>query len=209
MRRKFVGLFLSAALLAPVHEVWAGDYDVEEWIGRVKPYTSGASSPTPDARAKLLTELSVATEDRSSIDRIRKADSVAAVIGSSLILGNTDDPIARKAASLVIINLVDNTTICLVTDHLRRNNGLNASFQLNLLQAIRLVGSYAYRENVTDVVGTIDDVERRLPTDADQGRRLVASIRETLAKNTENGTSAIPAALNDARTRRCPGTSSK
>ncbi len=206
MKHARYALALAAVLTGLAAPVAAETLDYAGWYARARGYVVDKAQPSAEVRGKLLTELSVATADRDAIDRMRSSETVAKVLAAALWLGDTSETTARKSASLVIVNVADNTNVCVVTRYVRDHPQINEDFLFNLMQALRLVASYAYAENVRDITDLVDQLDARLPKESEATRRALVRVREAMQNNKENASRPLPEGLAALRTKRCSDT---
>ncbi len=81
----------------------------------------------------------------------------------------------RLNGTLILGNIADNTTICIVLHHLR-DPALDPNGRANLLGVTFAVAGYAYSENSREILKTLDLIKSKVDPDMAQTQKLVSDI---------------------------------
>jgi hypothetical protein len=81
----------------------------------------------------------------------------------------------RLNGTLILGNIADNTTICIVLHHLR-DSSLSPNGRANLLGVTLAVAGYAYSENSREILKTLELIKSKADPDMAQTQKLVADI---------------------------------
>jgi hypothetical protein len=68
----------------------------------------------------------------------------------------------RYNSAYILGNVIDNTNLCIILDHLR-DPELSREGRVNLLQVAVPTASYAYKENVQDILATVRTLRPQIP----------------------------------------------
>jgi hypothetical protein len=120
----------------------------EEAARRIKAYKGIVTQIPPKDYGSVLDLLQRtrdATDEPQAIDEFRDDDDLA-VIETLVDMAALDDRGIRINATLILANVVDNTTLCALIDRLLAGN-LSDNARYNLLQVVKVVASYARQEN--------------------------------------------------------------
>ncbi|MDC9823764.1 hypothetical protein PRN20_08465 [Devosia sp. ZB163] len=121
-----------------------------------------------------------------AIDQMRALDTTE--IASLLSFGaRSGDYATRVNSTMLLSNIVDNSTVCVVMDHLAdpqlttTEGGKNG--RANLLSVASVVAPWAMRSNYANMQKLLDYVEEDIvdETDVAQTTRIVAAFKERLA----------------------------
>jgi hypothetical protein len=138
-------------------------------------------SVTDVIRTMLANNNSAITKFRSCDDKETMQPLISAARSSSYNL--------RINATLILGNVVDNTTVCLVLDDLR-DPTINANGRANLLGVTRAVASYAYKPNKKAIEETINLLEDSLKSQPNMAQTLtlIADVRARAGQSINAGT---------------------
>jgi hypothetical protein len=118
---------------------------ISEAVEQIGGYHGKVTTLNPDedygSVLVLLKQTRAATEDPEAIKGFRAIDDLG-VIRTLLDMAAIDDRGIRINASLILANVVDNTTVCAVIDRLVTGN-INDITRYNLLQVVKIVAGYA------------------------------------------------------------------
>lgn len=135
-------------------------------LHNTKPESYGDQKLTPDASsfnryAQVLAYLLLSSDldlVNQTIATLRAHDSDKALFNLAYGARNKS-PDTRLVSTVVLSNIVDNTSVCIVLDHLYDNDGielgkdeLNRIYgRANLIYALRAVAAWAYGENAENI----------------------------------------------------------
>jgi hypothetical protein len=105
----------------------------------------------------------------------------------------SDIPGIRLNPTLVLGNVVDNRSVCMVLHHLR-DPKINEHGRANLLGVTLAVAGYAYAENVREILQTLTIITPRVEPNLTQTLKLMADI-SARAKTSSNGSESLPSKL--------------
>jgi len=111
---------------------------------------------------------------------------------------NVSNSSARINATLVLGNIVDNTTVCFVLHHLR-DPKISINGRANLLGVTLAMAGYAYEENAKAIEDTIAIVQRNISTvqmDLTQTQKLIADIGARV-RSSANRNTPLPPSLRE------------
>jgi hypothetical protein len=120
----------------------------------------------------------------AAINDFRDLDNLD-VIMVLAFAARSNDQVARVNAALILSDVIDNNSICVVIDHLY-DPAINApdsrSGRLNLLGVATVVAPWAYRENFDNLKRLQDYITPVVAaeSDADQTRRVLQNLAERL-----------------------------
>jgi hypothetical protein len=100
----------------------------------------------------------------------------------------------RVNATLILGNVVDNTTVCFVLHHLL-DPSISLNGRANLLGVVVAMASYAYKENVAAIERMLTAIEQKIANetgDLSQTKRLVADLRARVSTSPNSGSSLPP-----------------
>lgn len=142
--------------------------------------------------AKSVYPLLVALNDRvrsqADIEAFRCRDDLQIVL-KLISFAKSDERALRVNASLLLANVVDNTTLCGVLNELL-THGANDSAQYNFWQIVLVVTGYARVENKKWIAATIKDSRESLTDAAAYAKtlRLIEQVEAALARNDRDAT---------------------
>jgi hypothetical protein len=179
-------------------KTWASSLpDLMSEIAQIKP--AHLNDPADIQWAQFIVDV-VKTMLASNDQAIRLFRQCPIREGAIVVLAWTargDDNSLRLNGANILANVVDNTTVCFVLQHLR-DPTISPRGRANLLGVTRAMASYAYEENVTQIRETVALVEKQMTSqpaaDTVQAKTLITDIRERLDKSTNKGTK-IPSEL--------------
>lgn len=87
----------------------------------------------------------------------------------------------RVNATLVLGNVVDNSTLCVTLDHLYAPD-LQANGRTNLLAVAVGVINYAVDDNLRNIGQAVSDLDGQIPENMPDTRRLIQTAKDRLAK---------------------------
>jgi hypothetical protein len=90
----------------------------------------------------------------------------------------------RLNATLILGNIVDNTTVCFVLHHLQ-DPSISANGRANLLGVTLAVAGYAYLENVNAIERTFQKIESQVGAELAQTQKLMSDVL-TRTKTSQN-----------------------
>jgi hypothetical protein len=100
----------------------------------------------------------------------------------------------RLNATLILGNVIDNTTVCFVLHHLR-DPSINQNGRANLLGVTLAVAGYAYLENIREIKKTLDLIKPGVEADAARTQKLIADIYARASASSNASTSLLQADL--------------
>lgn len=179
--------------------------------GALRTMITNAIAEDEAAKLRYQAELKKAAEGNLSTDAIkpppsrlryfietyRKFDSTrSASVLVDAVRG--DDRAMRSNALLVLVNVVDNTTVCVAIDHLYDKDLLNSDHgttgRANLLAVISIVAPWAYRETYSN----IERVHKYTSARVDDGdgslkytSEVLVNIRKRLDRQTDSSNRAV------------------
>jgi hypothetical protein len=177
---------------------------IEKFISDIK----RLPAPDPGSNPKELSiYLQVLEQGRplvaspTGIQAFRRRDNLE-VITKLVQLAKLDDRPIRVNATLILANVVDNTTACGVINALFDDMNENALF--NLLQVINVVSSYALSENRQWITATINHLRSKLDREKfEKSLKLIDQIEKTLNAGSVTVASAKLADLDKASFEAC------
>lgn len=129
------------------------------WLAVIQPRL--ARGPVEEAGIlPALTSIGARLSDKKEIELLRTDRAVADILRLMLKVARSNSYEYRVASMAVLINVTDNTTVCLVEKEITTGD-LNESARFNLLQVVKAVAGYMYRENAEDT----EQLLRSLRTD--------------------------------------------
>jgi hypothetical protein len=137
------------------------------------------------------------TSNTKAIARFRECDEASMI--KPLVWGaRGQNPGIRVNATLVLGNVVDNTSVCYVLRHLR-DPTISVNGRANLLGVTIAMASYAYKENVAAIEQTLRLIESQ--TAKEQGdltptKKLIAELRSRTNRS-PNKDDDLPPALSE------------
>jgi hypothetical protein len=148
--RRIIQVVLFSLLTASPQAYAAATAVDQESIGRsvekIKAFQDKVISEREfGAVVKLLEQARLQTESPSGIEYFRSLDDLN-VIMTLVDMATSDNRGIRINATLILANVVDNTTLCAVINKLLSGN-INDNSQYNLLQVVKVVAGYAREEN--------------------------------------------------------------
>ena len=98
----------------------------------------------------------------------------------------------RVNATLILGNVIDNTTVCFVLHHLRQPNiNNNVNGRANLLGVTVAMASYAYKENVQAIEETLRIIDPKIESekgDLSQTKKIIAELRARVGLSSNRDT---------------------
>lgn len=129
---------------------------------------------------------------RPAIIQFRKQANRDAII-TLVRAARGEDRGIRINATLILANVIDNSFVCLAIDELR-DPELQDNGRFNLLQIVRTVASYMYKENWDATKKTIDAIklqlERRGRVEYEKSLKMIEDIDQRLRRNDRQGREA-------------------
>ena len=127
----------------------------------------------------------VIANNNSATDLFRKSDDISGINGSKVVQtlawsARGDNKDLRINATYILANVVDNSNVCVVLDHLR-DPKLPENGRVNLLQVVVPVASYAYKDTMDQINKTMDVVEKKDPKNA-----RIGEIKQRLEKSSNS-----------------------
>lgn len=137
----------------------------------------------------VLAPLNKLVESQDDIQAFRCQDDLA-TIRKLIALVRVDERGTRINASLLLANVVDNTTVCGVLEELF-DHTLNDNARYNLWQVVLVVAGYARVENQKWIQGTVSDNQLFLANQPNYGRTLEKMNEVKAALSTNKRTDSL------------------
>jgi hypothetical protein len=105
----------------------------------------------------------------------------------------SDDNDIRINSTLILGNVVDNTTLCVPLDHLY-DQKISANGRVNLLAVVNVVAGYARQQNLANIA-TLTNTLTDIPDNLIDTKRVVDTLKGKVAlrqKQIDDGTSPTP-----------------
>jgi hypothetical protein len=105
----------------------------------------------------------------------------------------SNDNDIRINSTLILGNVVDNTTLCVPIDHLY-DEAISVNGRINLLAVVNVVTGYAYQQNLANIV-TLTNTLTNIPDNLADTKRVVDTLKGKVAvrqKEIDGGTSPTP-----------------
>jgi hypothetical protein len=102
----------------------------------------------------------------------------------------------RLNATLILGNIVDNTSVCFVL-HQLRDPKINVNGRANLLGVTYAVASYAYSDNVKAINDTLDVLRPRIEANATQTLKLISDITSRVNASSNKSATLADAGLKE------------
>jgi hypothetical protein len=134
----------------------------------------------------------IVSNSTAAITQFRKCDDPS-VIKPLIWAAKGANPNMRVNSTLVLGNVIDNTTVCFVLHHLVKDDRITTNGRANLLGVTVAMASYAYRENADEIGIMLGKIEQ-VPSLADlvQTQNLIVEIGRRVQGSTNRGTSLNP-----------------
>jgi hypothetical protein len=133
---------------------------------------------------RLLDEGRLLISTPTNITAFRLNDNQS-TIGKLVKISEIDDRSIRISASLILANVVDNTTVCVVLDRLLNHSDINDDLRFNLVQIVRVASrNTTYAENYKWITAAIEHLRNQIrerPGDYDKTLSTLQSIEANLA----------------------------
>ena len=155
--------------------------DPQGYIDALRAELAGYTQDGPSRNLTAVLQLGQQlTKDPQALTGFRNALDVAAASGIAAAASSKDRPL-RVTAARLLIDLIDNRTMCSVADKLMADE-LDADAQYNFLQILRIANRYAMAENRAWNAQAISAVTARLPEDGfAKTRNLLATLEREQA----------------------------
>jgi len=161
-------------------------------MGELKNVSGPADRWTPDQQSYILsvsdiirTTLSNNTE---AITLFRSCDD-ASIARPLIWAARGQNQSLRLNSTLILGNVVDNTTVCFVLHHLA-DPDLSANGRANLLGVTLAMASYAYQENADSIERTLGTLKPRIEPSMAQTQKLISDI-SVRTKASQNRTKSL------------------
>jgi hypothetical protein len=123
-------------------------------------------------------------EKEGAITKFRTMDDDPKVIQALAWMARSDNRDLRINSTYILANVVDNTNVCIVLDHLR-DPAINPNGRINLLQTVAPVAGYAYMENVDLIQKSLPIIKSNTKsTDNERTIALVEQLNQRLKAST-------------------------
>ncbi len=161
-------------------------------------YQTGAGPPYEDEDIPTLVVLTdvvrtIVVNKKGGIQAFRKVDTDNTI---KLLTWASRGPhrSLRLNATYILANVVDNTNLCIILDHLR-DPELGPNGMVNLLQVAISVASYAYKENVEATMATVDILSPRVANTGSGKIDILVDILSRRVGKSKNAEVLLPPAL--------------
>lgn len=150
--------------------------DPQGYIDALRAELAGYAQDGPSRNLTAVLQLGQQlTKDPQALMGFRNALDVAAVSRIAAAASSKDRPL-RVTAARLLIDLIDNRTMCAVADKLMADE-LDADAQYNFLQILRIANRYAMAENRAWNAQAVSAVTERLPKEGfAKTRNLLATL---------------------------------
>ena len=162
-------------------------------------HNAGANAWPPAQRdfAIVLTDVirAILAGDSQAILRFRDC-TTDAIIKPLAWAARGDNDRLRVNAANILANVIDNTTVCFVLQHLR-DSTISTPGRANLLGVTNSMASYAYKENVASIDATLKKVSEQIGSNPgfEQSKAIMKDISGRLAQSQNKDTSLEAAQL--------------
>jgi hypothetical protein len=165
--RSLVLALWAAGVTAPsiAQEYRGDDTTVVNFIRRINDYPLPSRAIQPQEQKELLRLLDEGRFLISTTTNIRtfRLNDNQSTINKLIKISEVDDRSIRISASLILANVVDNTTMCVVLDRLLQPSDINDDLRFNLLQIIRVASrNTTYVENAKWIAATIEFIRKQI-----------------------------------------------
>lgn len=153
------------AAQAVAQEYRVDDATVVNFIRRVNEYALSGKTIQPQEQKELLRLLDEGRLLISTTTNIRtfRLNDNQSTISKLVRISEVEDRSIRISASLILANVVDNTTMCVVLDRLLQPSDINDDLRFNLLQIIRVASkNTTYAENAKWIAATVDFIRKQI-----------------------------------------------
>lgn len=192
-RSLILALWAASFTAQSIAQEYRGDdATVVNFIRRINEYALPGRPIQPQEQKdllRLLDEGRLLISSTSSIRTFRLNDNQS-TINKLVKISEVEDRSIRISASLILANVVDNTTMCVVLDRLLQPSEINDDLRFNLLQIIRVASrNTTYLENAKWIAATIEFVRKQIrerpPGDYEKTLSTLQSIEANLAAMNE------------------------
>lgn len=176
----------------------ASKFLIDDWTRSLEPLVkelskfeataAAGTAAQPDIDAMLgvtdtLRSILANKEKEGAIKKFREIDNDPKVISGLAWMARSDNRDIRVNSTYILANVIDNTNVCIVLDHLR-DPSINGNGRVNLLQTIAPVAGYAYKKNVELIQKSLPVTKSNAKGDADRTNALVEQLLQRVGTST-------------------------
>ena len=173
-----------------------------EIVADIGAYDRSSSAPLADRDIKTLLPVTdvlraILVNKDSAIREFRTMPGKDKAVRALVWGARSDDRTLRINSTYSLANVLDNTTLCNVLDHLQ-DKSLSTDGRVNLLQAAMPVAGYAYDENINATAVTVKALSETMAKTKDTGQtlKLIDDLKARADKSINKG-QALPSEIAD------------